>query len=480
MRFGSATALTLVLWLAAAEGAVAGESADVAPMLQEIAKLRASGDVQGAAKQALDLVAKHPGSLEAHLAHQDLQLALGRDKEVVETYRAAAKAADATADAHYLCARLLRGGAANAEFRAALAADPKHFWAMCGLASELTRMKNYTDAKTILDEASKLRPDSAVPLNALGRVEEARGKSADAEKWYRAAIALDGTMTVARVNLGVLLAGTPRQIEAVKTLQEAAELAPRDPMPHLGLGMAYAAVKDVKRAVEAYRMAVALDNDDVTSLNILAGAYLDLDQPALAEEALQRALKKAPTNVATNVNMAHLMVARELYDEAYKHAAAAVQGDDSSADAHYVLGLVYDHQAQSKKAEVEFNRAEKLDDENPVFARAVAALAAGMSDWKTAINAYQRVCKLTNYSVESLMELAAVYVGANRASAAAKTYEQVLATDPNHLEALLQLGIVVHRDLKELKRAAKLFREYQAKGGKDPRVQLWLVQLEAK
>src|SRR6185295_10367362 len=123
-RLGSATALTLILWLAATRGAVAGEAADVAPTLQEIAKLRASGDVQGAAKQAGELVAKHPDSLEAHLAYQDVQLALGKEKETIAAYRAAAAAADATADTHYLCARLLRSNSAVGEFRAALKIDP--------------------------------------------------------------------------------------------------------------------------------------------------------------------------------------------------------------------------------------------------------------------------------------------------------------------------------------------------------------------
>jgi Flp pilus assembly protein TadD len=483
MRCGSATALalSLVLWLAAPLRAVAGDPPpDLAQTLQDIAKLRAGGDLDGAAKEAADLLAKHPGLLEAHLANQDVQLALGHDKAVVDTYRNAASAPDATADAHYLCARLLRGGAAITEFRNALKIDPQHFWSMCGLALELTRAKNYTEAKSVLDEATKLRPDSAVPVNALGRIEEARGKTADAEKLYRAAIALDGTLTIARVNLGSLLVATSRASDAVKTLQEAAQLAPKDPAPLLALGMAHLAAKDTKAAVDAYRRAAALTGDDVVSLNFLANAYIDQDQAELAEEVLQRALKKAPTNVATNVNLAYVRVKKENFDEALKFATAAVQADDSSAEAHYVLGLVYDHQVQSKKADVEFRRAVKLDDDNPAFARGLAAFSEGMGDWKTAISEFQRACKLSNNSVDSLMELAQAYVGGNRGSEAAKTYEQVLAAEPGKLEAMLELGIVLQRDLKEFKRASKVFHEYVAKGGKDPRVPLWIVQLDAK
>jgi tetratricopeptide (TPR) repeat protein len=483
MRCATATALVLVLvfQFAAAPRASAGDPPpDVAQALADVSKLRKGGDLEGAAKQVADLVAKHPNVLEVQLANQDVQLALGRDKETLETYRNAANAADATADAHYLCARLLRGGAAITEFRNALKVDPQHFWSMCGIAAELTRAKNYTDAKAALDDATKLRPDSAVPLNGMGRIEEARGKTAEAEKWYRAAIALDPTMTIARVNLGAVLAATARAPEAVKTLTEAAQLAPKDPTPLVGLGMAQLAAKDARAAADSFRRAAALAGDDVASLNFVATAYIDQEQYELAEEVLQRALKKAPANVTTNVSLAYVRVKKENYDEALKFATAAVQADESSGEAHYVLGLVYDHQIQSKKAEAEFRRAVKLDDDNPAFARGLGAFAEGMGDWKTAVGEFQRACKLTGNSVDSLMDLAQAYVGANRGSEAAKTYEQVLAVEPGKLEAMLQLGIVLHRDLKEFKRASKVFHDYVAKGGKDPRVPLWIAQLDAK
>src|SRR5438046_10025942 len=109
---------------------------------------------------------------------------------------------------------------------------------MCGLGVELVSVRGYAEARTVLEDASKLKPQSAVPVNALGRLEEARGKPADAEKRYRAAIELEPAMTLARVNLGILLVGMNKQEEALKVLKEAAAQAPKDPMPLLGLGIA--------------------------------------------------------------------------------------------------------------------------------------------------------------------------------------------------------------------------------------------------
>jgi len=478
MRRLIASAYALVL-SSAALCAFAADSGEVAAALADIAKLRASGDAAGAAKAAGDLVVKHPESLDAHIVRQDAELALGHDKEMLDSYRASAAAAGAGADAHFLLARLLRGGQAVTEYRAALTADPQHFWSMCGVAAELTKLKNYNDARAALDDAAKLRPDSAVPLNGYGRVDEARGKFADAEKWYRSAIEKDADFTTARVNLGAVLVAEGKAPDAVKFLQDAVQRAPKDPFPLLGLGQAYMATKDFKMAADSFRRAAVLDGDDLMTLNMLANAYIDGEQTELAEEVLQRALKKAPNHSTTNVSIAHLRVVKESYDDALKFALAAVQADDASPDAHYVLGLVYDHQVQTKKADAEFRKAERLDPESPVFARAVAALACGAGDFNAAVNEYQKVCKLTGNAVPSLMELAAALVGANKGQQAMQTYEQVLATEPNNLDALLQLGIVLHRDLKDFKRASKVFHDYVAKGGKDPRVPVWIVQLDA-
>jgi tetratricopeptide (TPR) repeat protein len=479
MRRGSALVPTLLLVLAGALGAQAGEAEDVAPSLSMIEKLRAAGDLDGAFKEAASLVAKHPESLEAHVAWQDLQLSLGHEKEALDTYRPAAHVETATADAHYLFGRLQRGNPAIVEYRAAVKIDPKHFWALCGLGIELTHVKGYGEARTTLEAAQALQPASAVPVNALGRLEEARGKPAEAEKLYRAALELDPAMTVARVNLGVLLVGLARQEEAMKTLEDAAKRAPKDPMPLLGIGMAQMAAKNAKAAADAYRKAVALDNHDVTSLNLLAAAYIDLDQADFAEEALNQAIKIAPDSLVTKVNLAYCRIAKGLTEEASRMVQSVVAADDTMAEAHYLLGLIYDKQVQYKKADAEFRRAEKLDDDNPTFCHALAAFAETQGDWTTAIAEFTKYAKLTKNSSDALFGLAGAYRGAGKHRSAASTYDQLVAAEPGRLDAWLQLGIVCGGKLNENKRALKAFQEYLNRGGKDPRVPGWIRNLEA-
>jgi tetratricopeptide (TPR) repeat protein len=480
MRSAPAWFLVFALSVAGTTQASAFPEDPVAEALKAIDTTRRSGDFTAAAAAAADLVAKHPESLDAHVAHQDLQLALGHEKEILDVYRNAAKAPDASADAHYLCGRLLRGGPAIAEFRAALKADPAHFWAACNLGVELTRTKAWAEAKTTLEDAAKRRPDSAIPVNALGRLEEARGKNADAEKYYAAAVALDPSMTVARVNLGMMLVAQGKKDDAMKALQDAAARAPKDPMPLLAIGMAFRAAKDEKSALEAFQRAAAAETNDVASMNLVASAFLSLDKPDLAEVVLQRALKAAPGNATTKTNLAFVRVKKEEFDQAVKFATSAIESDDSCAEAHYVLALAYDHMVQPKKAEPEYRRAAELDKDNPAFARACAAFAASQGDWTRAISEYSRAVKLSDEPNEVLMELAAAYSGAQKPGSAASTYEQIVAADPNLRDAWLQLGIVCARDLKQTKRASKAFHTYVDRGGKDPRVAGWIAQLDGK
>lgn len=478
MRSGFASIAFLALASAATLGVAADPPEDVGSTLTTIATLRESGDMEGAAKRASDLVTQHPESVEAHLAFQDIELALGREKQVTLTYKNAARAPSAGADAHYLYARLLRGAPAVAEFRAALKSDPRHFGALCGLGFELTHARSFAEAKNALDDASRARPKSAVPVNALGRLEEARGASAEAERLYRRAIELDPRMTLARVNLGILLVGLDRRDDALKVLEEAAKLAPKDALPHLGIGMLHMRAKERSLAVASFQKAVDLDDDNVTSLNLLANACTSLSQFDVAEKALLRALTIAPQSLSSRVAMAFLQIAKGEIDAASKSAAAALHIDDGSAEAHYVMGLVHDYQRNPRKAQSEFQKAQRLEPENPVFVKAIAALAASQGEWRTAISESQRLVKLTGGSADAMMRLAAAYVGAEKPKLAASTLEQILAAEPARLDAWLQLGIVRHRDLRDLKKAVKAYREYQNRGGTDPRVAKWIAQIE--
>ncbi len=463
---------------AAVSTAVAGDAQDVDPVLQTIRQLRAQGDVVEAARQAEALVASHPDHLEAHVAFQESQTALGRRDDIVRTYRDRAQADGASADDRYLYARLLAGPAAVTEFRAALAVDPDHFWSLCGLGAELLEQGRDRQAVEPLEHAARLDAASGVPVNLLGRAAEAAHDRRGAEELYRRAFELQPDLVIARVNLGVLLVGVQRRDEALKVLDEAVRRAPRLPAALIARGTALMGAGKAVDAAKDFKAATEVNAKDVVALDLLANAYLSLERFDEAEDALLKALALAPKHAPTRVFVAYLQTSRGDLDAARASVDEALRLDADLPEALYMSGLVFERGGNAKKAESEYKRAQKAAPENAVYVRALALLYESQGRWRDAVREYQRVVKLTDSAPSSLYDLALGYWGYGKHDRAADALETLLSIDGDHLDAWLNLGVLRHRHLRDKKGAIAAYREYLRRGGKDNRVQGWLRELE--
>ncbi len=460
------------------ETAWAGEDQTVELSLRQIHELRQKGDIETAASQARSLLDAHPADLDAHVAYQDLQLALGKEKQVAREYAARAKGKTAAADDFYLYGRLLDGQASVGQFKKALAKDADHFWSHCEMGAELLDMGRAKHAAASLIRATELRPESGVAVNALGRLREAEGEIAKAEALYKRAIGLDEHMVVARVNLGVLLVGAQRFDEADVVLREAVRRAPRDPMPLMGLGMSAMSRGVPEEAAEVFEQALELDGNSVSGLHLLANAYLNLDRGELAEKALAKALSIDPKNAETHAVTSYAFISRGEIDRARLHANKAVKLDSRNPYARYMVGLCHQKDGSPKKAESEFKRAIRLDAEDPLYLRALGALQKSQARWRDAVKTYEKLVKLTDRGLDSLYDLAKAYTGASKPKKAAALLREVVSADPDDLNAWFRLGVLNQDHLRNKEGAAAAYREYIKRGGKDERVPLWLSEVE--
>jgi tetratricopeptide (TPR) repeat protein len=104
--------------------------------------------------------------------------------------------------------------------------------------------------------AVKLAPQDAAANFKLATAYHTLGKLDDAARYYRAAIAADGTYAIAYNNLAAL--GVERQQDldgAVKAAKRAIELAPHVAAYHATLGTVYVARGDLDSAIAAFRTA---------------------------------------------------------------------------------------------------------------------------------------------------------------------------------------------------------------------------------
>jgi predicted TPR repeat methyltransferase len=154
-----------------------------------------------------------------------------------------------------------------------------------------------------------------------------KGRVAEAEAAYRAAIRIDPEHSDAYNNLGVLLNGQQRQREAALCFSKVITLRPRYPEARRLLAIAYSTLGEVDKAVEVCEEWVQDDPDDPIARHTLAACsgrdvplrasdeYIErtFDSFAASFDAkLAQLLYRAPALVASMLEDAGLSVSRSL------------------------------------------------------------------------------------------------------------------------------------------------------------------------
>lgn len=159
--------------------------------------------------------------------------------------------------------------------------------------------EEYDDAKNKFEELLKLKPDSARAYRYLGKISLIKDDAVKAEELFRKAIEHNEKYTKAYKGLADVMVKTDRPAEAIKILETASEINPRNyprlmmigklyldkkkygellslfnkansaglSMKHLDLDLmqahAYLGIKSVRRAVDLIKLVVAASDDKV-------------------------------------------------------------------------------------------------------------------------------------------------------------------------------------------------------------------------
>jgi tetratricopeptide (TPR) repeat protein len=130
----------------------------------------------------------------------------------------------------------------------------------------------------------------------LGNLALSLGETAEAERCYRRAIALEPAYGPAAANLADLLRSVGRDPEGIAVLEAAIGASPRDPGLRHALGLARVRAGDLPAAIVDLRRAAELDPLDPRHAAILAIALHDSGEIGAARETLRRALEVRPAD----------------------------------------------------------------------------------------------------------------------------------------------------------------------------------------
>ncbi len=284
-----------------------------------------------------------------------------------------------------------------------------------------TEKEDYQAAIREFEQALAIEPQDPSTLYLVGNLSYLEGQLDVAAQYLQAAIALQADMAEAHYSLGLVYADLGEHQKAVSEHALAVRYAPDVPAYHTALGNAYWRLQDWDKAAEAYRKALALQDDpDVRAF--LGGTYFQQGK----------------------------------YEAAIAEYQKAIAADPRSAIAYAGLGDTYARMGRLQDALAAYAEQAKIADSAPLR-RQMGALCILLGDVDRAASEYQKAVALDPQDWQSRVALANLYLAAARDSEAEAEYRAALAVNPNCADALYGIARVAYRrcNLSDMEQALK-------------------------
>jgi len=268
---------------------------------------------------------------------------------------------------------------AEAEFAAALQADPKYVEAMVNLAAAYVGQQRFSEAVQQLNRALALDPNRADLHAQLARAYVGLERFDQAREEADVAIQLDRNQVLA----------------------------------YNAAGLASYYAGDLGAAVEAYRRAIEIDTTDHQSHTNLGLAFFQMRSWSRAREEFKEALKYLPEATITNtaIQRSYLL---------------------------YLVGLTYSNTQLHDRAVKSLNEALAIDPNYFDALRQIARDYAALADYRASERALRRALQQSPGAAEDaqvLSQLGTVYESAGQPHQALAAFSEALTKDPNNVEA---------------------------------------------
>lgn len=173
----------------------------------------------------------------------------------------------------------------------ALQRDPKNDKILTSLAICCLELKDPDRGIEWANKALAVNPNNAMAWEKKGELVMAQRHLKDSVPLFKKALALDGNMNAARLNLALVYESLGDLTDALTYANEAVSRQPKDPDTHYTLGRVEELAKHYDAAEDQFRQALALNPDHYDSLMHLAGIMVvrKEDLPKARQLALQAA-----------------------------------------------------------------------------------------------------------------------------------------------------------------------------------------------
>ena len=282
-------------------------------------------------------------------------------------------------------------------------------------------------ARTLFEQALRLRPDAVAALVWLGDVALAQGRPDAAEPHFSKALSLEPASLSARFGLGRVALAKQDYRRAAGYLEEVLAQDPEAAGAHYPLGMAYRGLGDLKNAEAQLRLQ---KNKDILPADPLIVELEELlESPQAYESRGIRALNK------------------KQWPEAAALFRRGLELAPDSASLRHRLGTVLFMTGDPAGAQAQF---EQVVSASPDYFLAQYSLGVMLQDagrHADAIKRFSEAIRTRSSYAEARLRLATSLRRVGRTKESLTHYAQILAVNSNHIEArfgramaLVQLG----------------------------------------
>jgi predicted O-linked N-acetylglucosamine transferase (SPINDLY family) len=223
-------------------------------------------------------------------------------------------------------------------------------------------LRDFAQAESFWRRAIALDPKSAGMQHGLGLLLAMTGRAKEAEPCFRRATELQPRFAEAHFCLGRCLTDSNQLAAAEQSFRRALALDARLAPAHLFLGLALFNAGRSAEAEKCYRRAVALDGNLAEAFNYLGVLLSQAGRLDEAEESLRRAIFLGPEYASAFLNLGTLLAEQRRDAEAEQCFRKAIACDPGSADACLKLGNLLNRMRRHEEAEMCFRRAIELDE----------------------------------------------------------------------------------------------------------------------
>jgi tetratricopeptide (TPR) repeat protein len=296
---------------------------------------------------------------------------------------------------------------------------------LCIQAENKINQKQFLAAITLAQQSLKLYPNYEKADRILGKVHQAQNQLITAEYWYKKALEKQPNDVETNLQLGSLYTHQSRWLEAIAIYQTVIKIQPN--------------------IVEVYQ--------------ILAQAFIQLNQPLAAFNSLTQALpfKSTISFEIDYITVGDLFFKQQKLHQAYNCYQQAIELNPNFFKSYHKLALVLADLKQWQEAIVAYQRAIQL---NPNFSWSYQGLGQALVQIKKrqeAIVAYQRAIQLNPNFCWSYYHLGKVYIHLEQWNNAALLFEQAITINSDIPQFYQELG-GVYIKLKTWEKAVSLFQ----------------------